>query len=80
MQALVKQNKPINLTAAEVYEITGKKRPTAQMRALNHMRIPAKLRPDNVVIVAREAYLIAMGAEHTQPESTQAYEPNFGTL
>lgn len=72
---------PLNLTAAEIFEVTGKVRPTAQIRALNHMRIPARLRPDNKVIVARDAYLIAMGAEKSQtPKQTTHIEPNYNAL
>ncbi len=70
----------LNLTPAELLEVTGKQRPGAQMRALNAMNIPGRLRPDNVVIVSRDAYLIAMGVEKFQNKNRANNEPDYSAF
>jgi len=46
---------PVCLTGAEVTELTGKTRPSAQRRVLRHMAIDHKQRPDGSVVVLRSA-------------------------
>ena len=43
----------ICLTPAEIHEITGKKRPHAQMPVLHALGIPFRIRPDNSLMVLR---------------------------
>nr|WP_198982705.1 DUF4224 domain-containing protein [Herbaspirillum sp. ASV7] len=43
----------LTLTEEEIFEITGYRRPSAQLRALEEMGIPARRRPDNTVMVLR---------------------------
>lgn len=44
---------PIALTDEQLYEVTHKRRPTAQCRALNKMGIEHRTRPDGTVFVHR---------------------------
>jgi hypothetical protein len=46
-------NPPLCLTETEVSQLTGKKRPSAQMRALRFMAIDHKRRPDGSIVVLR---------------------------
>lgn len=41
------------LTESEIFLLTGKKRSSAQIQALNAMGIEHKLRPDSSVVVSR---------------------------
>ena len=41
------------LTQQELVELTGKERPSAQVRALTHMGIPYRTRPDGTPVVLR---------------------------
>lgn len=41
------------LTESEIFLLTGKKRSSAQIQALNAMGIEHKLRPDNSIVVSR---------------------------
>lgn len=50
------------LSEAELYELTTKKRWSAQIRALNKMKIPCSVRPDGSPHVDREAYRLSQGA------------------
>jgi len=43
----------ICLSVSEISEITNRTRPSAQIRALRELKIEAKLRPDNTVLVYR---------------------------
>jgi uncharacterized protein DUF4224 len=43
----------LTLTAAELQELTGKRRCDAQRRALEHMAIPFRARPDGTLAVLR---------------------------
>jgi len=47
----------ICLDTDELIELTGKKRPTAQMRALNTMGIDHMKRPDGTVAVYRDTII-----------------------
>ena len=70
----------LNLTKSEIFEVTGKIRPTAQIRVLNQMKIPAKLRADNVVLVSRDAYQVAMGVEKSHDRLQTSIEPDYSQL
>ena len=64
---------PLCLTAAEVTELTGKTRPSAQLRVLRHMAIGHRQRPDGSVVVLRSAVDGASGASRV----TKRTEPNW---
>jgi len=64
---------PLCLTVAEVAELTGRTRPTAQQRALRHMAIDHRLRPDGSVVVLRSA---VDGISAASP-TTKRTEPNW---
>ena len=51
----------LNLTPDEIIDITHKVKFKAQVKALRELGIPVKERPDGKPLVARQAYLIAMG-------------------
>jgi hypothetical protein len=44
---------PICLTSAEILQLTGKRRPSAQIRALRFMAIDHMRRPDGSIMVLR---------------------------
>lgn len=46
----------VALTDEQLVEVTHKKRPTAQCRALRHMGIQHRQRPDGTVLVHRQHY------------------------
>jgi hypothetical protein len=63
--------RPLCLTADEITQLTGKRRPSAQRKALRFMCIDHKLRPDGSLVVLR-SHLSAHGsatmpAKRTQP-------------
>ena len=70
---------PINLTAEELREITGKVKPSAQVRVLRTLGFTVKLRPDGRPLMSRAHFEALMGG---LPSSTKAqeYEPDFSTL
>ena len=70
---------PITLTDHELYQITGKKRWSAQVRKLEKLHIPFKPRDDGKPIVFRKAAEQAMGVAHTT-ESRRAVTLNFDAL
>jgi hypothetical protein len=47
--------RPIVLTDAEIRDVTRKKRPSAQVRALRAMGIAHRMRPDGTVMVLRSS-------------------------
>jgi len=51
----------LNLTENELIEVTGKKRPSAQVKILRQLGFEIKVRPDGYPLVAREHYLRVMG-------------------
>ena len=51
----------LNLTSEELTEITGKVRPSSQVKTLRQLGFEIKVRPDGFPIVAREHYLRVMG-------------------
>jgi hypothetical protein len=64
---------PLCLTDAEISQLTGKKRPSAQMRALRFMAIDHKRRPDGSVVVLRSQ----LGVAYTSTPPSKRTEPNW---
>ena len=62
------------LTAAELVDLTGKQRPSAQRRALDRMAINYLVRPDGRVIVTASA-LESSGGATLKPD-----QPNWTAL
>ncbi|WP_112485970.1 DUF4224 domain-containing protein [Thiomonas sp. X19] len=65
------------LTTAELRELTGRMRPSAQIRALRSMGIPHRVRPDGTPTVTRsfvEADLGATISQRRQAELEPAWE------
>lgn len=65
----------ICLTEDEIVEITGKKRPSAQLRELNRLMIDAKQRGDGKVIVFRQSLPSADYSRKPKP-----VQPNYDAL
>jgi hypothetical protein len=65
------------LTAAELAELTGKDRGSAQCRVLNALGIPHRRRPDGKVIVLREA---AQDALFPSRRKIGIQEPDWGAV
>lgn len=68
---------PLNLTEAEIHEITGKKQHQAQIKALRSLGLTVKARPDGKPLVARDNYIMVMNPERKHYNSP---EPNFAAL
>lgn len=60
--------RPITLTTDEIRELTGKTRCAAQVRVLQKMGVPVKIRPDGSPCVARQAAEAALGVHHLPGE------------
>jgi hypothetical protein len=56
---------PLTLTDAELEDLTRKKRPSAQERALRFMGIEHRRRPDGTVAVLREHVVEEMGGKRS---------------
>lgn len=67
------QEMPPCLTSGELSQLTGKKRPSAQMRALRFMAINHKQRPDGSICVLR-SHLSPAGGSVAPVKRT---EPNW---
>lgn len=65
---------PVCLTGAEVTELTGKTRPSAQRRVLRHMAIDHRQRPDGSIVVLRRA----VDGISTMSPAIRRTEPNWG--
>lgn len=57
------QEIPLTLTGVELYDLTHKKRPAAQVRALRSMGLEHRRRPDGTVAVLREHVFELMGGK-----------------
>jgi len=69
----------IYLNKYEIQEITHRLRCSAQIRALQDMHIPHKIRPDGTPLVSRSAFEQAMGFTHTNSKNDHLIDqPNFG--
>jgi hypothetical protein len=56
----------LTLSDAELYDLTRKQRPTAQVRALRFMGLEHRRRPDGSVAVDRSHYERIMGGKWTK--------------
>lgn len=66
------------LSFEELCILTGRRRYSAQARALARMGISYRLRPDGFPIVSRAHFEQSMGAATSRPE--RAVEPNWSAL
>lgn len=67
----------LNLSKAEIKEVTNKTRLKNQVSALFKMGIPFKVRPDGSILVCRVAYIAAMGYEQNNVTETL---PDFSAI
>ena len=67
---------PLCLTPAEISQLTGKTRATAQMKALRFMAIDHKRRPDGSVVVLRAVLGVPYDAGAAS-NSAKRTEPNW---
>ena len=68
----------LTLTDAELVELTGKRRPSAQIRALRHMGIHHKRRGDGTLVVARAHFELLLGGE--TPGKPKKIEPDWNKV
>jgi len=68
------------LTEAELIDLTGKSRPSAQVRALQIMGIDHLIRPDGSVLVARALVEQLLGLQARGNRSVKSDEPNWESL
>lgn len=71
--------KPIYLTEAEISGVTGRVKPTAQLKWLTAEGIKAKRRADGTVLVSRAHFEEVMGDRGTVRRRTSR-KPNFDAL
>lgn len=67
----------ICVTPDEIDELTQRMRPTSQYQALNDIRLPARLRPNNAVCVLRSDLMPVDNATRSNRETD---EPDFRAL
>jgi hypothetical protein len=67
---------PLCLTDSELSQLTGKSRPSAQIRALRYMAIDHKRRPDGSIVVLRSQIEAPCG-EATAASPVKRTEPNW---
>lgn len=67
------------LTEAELKELTGKVRPSAQAKALTAMSIDHKRRPDGTVAVLRAGVERALGGQ-AGAKVASGWEPNWDAV
>lgn len=68
------------LSAEEIYQLTHRRAPSAQLRYLAKLGIEARKRPDNTVLVLRSAVEAVLGGvSNTQKEGKQT-EPDWSVL
>lgn len=65
---------PVCLTVEELIALTGRRRPSAQRRALRYMAIDHKQRPDGSLVVLRTALDLISRRAQTESQRTQ---PNW---
>ena len=70
---------PMFLSDEELYELTRKRRRTAQQRALNAMGIDHKVRPDGSVAVLTRCVELALGLPKSEA-TKQEWEPNWDAI
>lgn len=65
----------LTLTKDELYELTHRKKYSAQQRALNMMNIDFKVRPDGTILVLKNSL------DHQQiTRKAKRVEPNWGAV
>ena len=69
----------INLTTAEIVDITGAKRPRTQLDRLRSMGFRVIARPDGSPLIARGHYLATMGANSDAGRKLDN-QPDFSAL
>jgi hypothetical protein len=67
------------LTQQEIYELTHRINPTAQLRYLAQLGIEARRRPDNTVLVLRSAVEAALGGV-AQNREDKVTEPDWSAI
>ncbi|HEX7080367.1 MAG TPA: DUF4224 domain-containing protein [Gammaproteobacteria bacterium] len=67
----------LTLSDDELVELTGKKRPSAQARALRIMGIDHRIRPDGKVVVLRAQLEQAFGVKRRPEEQVVEAEINW---
>jgi Domain of unknown function (DUF4224) len=70
-------NDHICLTAAEISQLTGKLRPSAQLKALRFMAIDHKRRPDGSIMVLRAKVVPPCDDADTADKFAKRTEPNW---
>ena len=68
----------LNLSEEDIIEVTGKRRPSAQIRVLRQLGFDIKIRPDGKPLLCREHYFQVMGAMKNKRDKT--FEPNLEAL
>jgi Domain of unknown function (DUF4224) len=69
-------NSSICLTPAEISQLTGKTRPTAQVKALRFMAINHRRRPDGSLVVLRAQ--LGVPCDEQATVAARKTEPNWG--
>jgi hypothetical protein len=75
---ILAQENSLTLTDAELEDLTRKKRPSAQARALRFMGIEHRPRPDGSVAVDRSHYEEVMCGRRTRKTTPKRFEINWG--
>ena len=63
----------------EIVGVTGKKRPSAQHRALNEMGLTHKIRPDGSILLSRSHYEAQLGGDSPTPKKKKP-GPNWDAM
>lgn len=71
---------PINLTPAEIREITGAVRKPTQAKRLREMGFIVRVRCDGYPLVTRDHYLAVMSGGVPRNRHRPPTEPDFGAL
>lgn len=66
------------LSPNELIELTGKKKYSAQIRALRFMAIDHKTRPDGSIVVLRSQIIAASTEASAAMKANRRIEPNWG--
>ena len=69
----------LSLTKNELIEITGKERPSAQIKWLRSQGFTVVPRADGLPLVSRNHFEAMMGGEHYQSKAL-IHEPDFSSL
>ena len=70
---------PINLTTQEIIDITGRSKPSAQIRWLQRLGFTVLQRADGKPLISRAHFEFKMGGTSDRSKA-QTYEPNFGAI